>query len=124
MTAATLLAFAAGAPAAAGIADLAAARSGRRRAKAGRRAQRTRRLRPAVLALRRRGRAPPAPRDLADRLDAAGARLSVADAMAIKAGAALAGALAALAPAASAPGRLGPVLPLAGAAAGFLGLDL
>jgi tight adherence protein C len=119
MTAATLLALAAGAPAALGIADLAAAVHARPRGPA----RRAARLRAALLALGRRIGAPPAPRDLAHRLDAAGAPLTPSDAMALKAGAALAALLAALPFAAGAPGRLGPVLPLAGAAAGFLALD-
>ena len=126
MTPAILLALAAGFAAAAGIVDLAEAaarrRAARRAAGAAPRA-RTRRATAALLALGRRLGAPAPPSDLAARLDAAGATLDVADAMAIKAGGALAAALAALPLTQLAPGRLGPVAPLAGAAAGFLALD-
>jgi len=116
VTPAVALAALAGVVAGAGIVELAAAP---RPARAPRRG----RARAALLALGRRVGAPPAPRDLAERLDAAGAPLPVADAMALKAGGALAGALLALAGAAGAPGRLGLVLPPAGAAAGFVALD-
>jgi tight adherence protein C len=73
-----------------------------------------------------RRRAPIAPQDLAARVDAAGAPLGlgVADVMALKCGAALAGALLALAAGAMAPGRLGIVVLLAGPAAGFVAPDL
>jgi len=114
VTAAGLLALLAGAAAAAGLVELA---SVPRRPRRGR-------PREALLALGRRLGAPPPPRDLGARLQAAGLRLSVPDAMAIKAGAALTGALLGLAPAASAPGRLGLALAPAGAAAGFLALDV
>ncbi len=123
MTGAVLLALAAGLPAAGGVLDLAAARQAaqarRRRAGAPRRG----RLRALLLGVGRRLGAPPPPGDLAQRLDAAGAPLSVPDAMAIKAGAAVCGALAVLPVAAPAPGRLALLLPAGGAAAGFLGLD-
>jgi tight adherence protein C len=112
VTAAVLLAGLAGAVAAVAIADLAAVPRRRGRARA------------ALLALGRRAGAPPPPRDLAERLDAAGAPLPLTDAMALKAGSALAGALLALALAAAAPGRLGLALPPAGAAAGFVALDV
>lgn len=116
MTGATTLALLAGLPAAVGITDLAAAaRPGR-----GRRGGRARDL---LLGFGRRLGAPPAARDLRARLDAAGTPVAVADAMALKAGTAAAGALLALALAAPAPGRLGFVLPPAGAAAGFLAVD-
>ena len=109
-----LLAAVAGVVAAVGIVDLAQTprrRGGRSRGRA------------ALLALGRRLGAPPPPRDLSERLDAAGAPLTVPDAMALKAGAALVGALVALILAAGAPGRLGLALPPAGAAAGFIALD-
>jgi tight adherence protein C len=111
MSAALILAVAATTCASAAIGDLAPTR------------RRSGRLRTVLLAIGRRLGAPPAARDLQARLDAAGAPLSLADAVALKAGAALAGALVALPPAELAPGRLGPLLPAAGAAAGFLALD-
>jgi len=88
--------------------------------------------RPARLAIalerlgRRTGLPLPAPGDLHRRLAAAGLppSIAVADVMAVKAGAVLVGAFAGvvvLLP--MAPGRLGPVLALAGPAAGFLGPD-
>jgi tight adherence protein C len=80
-------------------------------------------MRTALTQLGRRVGAPKPPRDLAARLDAAGAPMTPPDAMAFKAGAALAGALLATLLAAGAPGRLGLAIPPAGAAAGFLSLD-
>jgi tight adherence protein C len=115
---AVVLAFAAGAVADGAIADLVGALHARPR-----RRRRVARLRAALLGLGRRVGAPAAPRDLPARLRAADVALSTADAMAVKAGAAAAGLLAGLPPAAGAPGRLGPLLPVAGAAAGFLALD-
>lgn len=119
MTAAVLAALLAGLLAAAGIADLAATAARRK----------PRRGRPAVAAARlaarvgRRVGVPRAPGDLDQRLSASAVTLSVADAMAAKAGGAVAGGLAALPLAAGAPGRLGLVLPAAGVAAGYLVLD-
>ncbi len=122
MTRAVLLALLAGAPAALGIANLV---TGARRANAGNLGgRRGARVRALLLRVGRRIGAPSPPGDLAARLDAAGARLAVADAMALKAGGALAGALVLAPVAAGAPGRLGSAVPLAGAAAGFLALDL
>ena len=109
-----LTAAIAGVLAAVGIVDLASVPRGPRRAGRSRRA------------LQRIGRAvgvPTAPGDLRERLEAAGTSLSVADAMALKAGGAAVGALAALVLAAGAPGRLGLLLPPAGSAAGFIALD-
>ncbi len=116
MTPAVALAFAAGIVAAVGLVELASVpRRARRRRAAGRRL---------LLALGRRVGAPAAPTDLAERLDAAAIPLGEQDAMALKAGTALAAALASLPLATAAPGRLGPVLPVAGAAAGYVALDL
>ncbi|MEA2168469.1 MAG: tight adherence protein [Solirubrobacteraceae bacterium] len=121
MTAAGMLALVAGAPAAVGITDLAAARRARTDARPDRRGRG--RVHRALLALGRRVGTPAAPRDLNARLGAAGAPLTVPDAMSVKAGAAAAGALAGFVLAAGAPGRLGLALPPAGAAAGFIALD-
>ncbi len=105
----------AGALLAAGIVDLASMpRTPRPRGRARR----------ALLALGQRVGVPAAPRDLEERLQAAGVRLSLTDAMALKAGGAVSGGLGALVLAVGAPGRLGLVLPPAGAAAGYIGLDL
>jgi hypothetical protein len=109
MTPAVLAALVAGPLAAAGIADLAATRR-----------RRPRRRIPALRLSARLGRhigVPRAPGDLERRLQAAAATLTVADAMAAKAGLAAAGLLAALPVAAGAPGRLGLVLPAAGGVA-------
>lgn len=121
MSAAVAAAVVAGALAAAGIGDLAGALAVRPR-----RARRplAATVAGAITRLGRRVGAPRAPRDLAERIDAAAARLTVADAMAAKAGGAVAGLLASLPPAAGAPGRLGYLLPVAAAAAGFLAPDL
>ncbi|MEA2126665.1 MAG: tight adherence protein [Solirubrobacteraceae bacterium] len=107
------LAAVAGVLAAAGIVDLAGT-SRRRRAS---------RPRAALIALGRWFGAAAAPPDLAERLAAAGQPMGVADAMALKAGAAVAGALLGLLLATTAPGRLGLALPPAGTAAGFIALD-
>lgn len=115
MSAAVLLAFAAGFPAAAGLVELAAARKARRRQRG-----RVRRL---VLDLGRRLGAPPPPGDLAERLDAAGAPMTVPDAMAVKSGLALVAALATLPLALGVPGRTGLLLPLGAAGGGFVALD-
>jgi tight adherence protein C len=111
--------------AAAGIVELAAAgvRSGPRRGARGRGA---RARVPALLArLGRRMGAPAAPRDLAGRLDAAGAppSVAVAEVMALKCGAAVVAFVAALPAAAVLPGRLGPVAVLAAPAGAFVAPD-
>lgn len=111
----TALAALAGVLSAVGIVDLASASH---------RSRREGRARGALLALGRRIGVPAPPRDLPERLDAAGLRLAVGDAMALKAAAAAAGGLAALALAVGAPGRLGLVLPPAGVAGGYVALDL
>jgi tight adherence protein C len=151
MSAAPLLAAAAGILAAAAIVDAATLRGeARRRAAAGdghaatlrvegRRAAAGRRAAPvprrgrrarvllAVLARigRRAGSAAP-PQDLAARLAAAGSPLglTVADLMALKAGAALAGAFTALTLGTLAPGRLGLLIVVAAPALGFVAPDL
>ncbi len=64
------------------------------------------------------------PKDLSDRLEAAGSPLSLADAGALKAGGAAVGALTGLLLATTAPGRLGLLVPPAAAAAGYLALDV
>jgi tight adherence protein C len=73
---------------------------------------------------RRPGR--PAPRDLADRIAAAGrpAGLGAREVMAAKLAAAVAGGAAGLLSSAAAPGRLGPLLAAAAPVAGFLAPDL
>jgi tight adherence protein C len=123
VTRALVLALAAAVCAAAGIVELAAAgvRTGpaRRRPRPGSRV-------PAVLArLGRRIGVPAAPRDLAHRLDAAGApaTVGVAEMMALKCGAAVAAVVAALPAAALLPGRLGPAAILAAPAAAFVAPD-
>jgi tight adherence protein C len=117
-----LLAVAAAVLASLGIVELAAAgvrgRAGTVRRRPGRRL-------PAALArIGRRVGVPAAPEDLARRLDAAGAPpgLAIAEVMALKCGAALAGGLAALPAAAILPGRLGAVILVAPAGA-FLAPD-
>jgi tight adherence protein C len=74
---------------------------------------------------RRVGR-PAAPADLQTRLDAAGTplRMTPADVMAVKAGAALVGFLLALGPLGALPGRLGILVVIVGPAAGFVAPDL
>jgi tight adherence protein C len=135
-----LLALLAAALAAAGLVELAAASRGPRRRRArplsrlGVEARPLRGTAPAGRAsglaatLARLGRrlgVPAAPADLERRLDAAGApaRLTVAEVMALKGGAALAAAVAILPLAAVLPGRLGLVVAIAAPAAGFLGPD-
>jgi tight adherence protein C len=90
---------------------------------------RVRRAAPVLRALARLGRRvgrPAAPADLQARLDAAGTplRMSPADVMAVKAGAALVGFLLALGPLGALPGRLGVLMVIVGPAAGFLAPDL
>jgi tight adherence protein C len=119
MTPALLLATAAGALAAGGIVELAAAG----------RPARPRFSGAAVTLLARLGRrlgAPAPPRDLAERIDAAGAPLglTVADAMAVKGAGALVALLAGAPLAASLPGRLPLVGAVALPAAGWFALDL
>ena len=111
------LAGLAAALAAVGVAELAASRA--------RRPARHRALAWLAAAGRRLGPLAP-PTDLAARLVAAGEplRLTVADVMAVKAGAALAGLLAAGPLAAALPGRLPLVATVAGPVAGFLAPDL
>ncbi len=120
MSAAPLLAAAAGVCAAGAVVELAALRVARQR--------RERRRGAAVLALLarigRRAGAPLPSHDLAARVAAAGAPLGMADVMALKCGAALAGGLAALTLGALAPGRLGLVLLAAAPALGFFAPDL
>jgi tight adherence protein C len=121
VTRALALAVVASACAAAGIVELAAAgvRAGARRPSARARVP---------SALSRLGRSlgvPAPPRDLALRLDAAGApaTVSVAEVMALKCGAAVAALVAALAAAAVLPGRLGPAAILGAPAGAFVGPD-
>jgi tight adherence protein C len=124
MTRGLLLAVLAAGCAAAGIVELAAAgvrgRGGRaRRGGGGARV-------PAALArLGRRIGAPAAPRDLAGRLEAAGApsTVTVAEVMALKCGAAVAAFAAALPAAALLPGRLGPAAIAAAPAGAFVAPD-
>jgi tight adherence protein C len=118
VTAATLLAAAAGGVAALGATDLAQAGSGARRATAGRR------LALSLLARAGRGLARRAPRDLAARLEVAGVQTPPGDVMAVKTGSALLALLATLPLVADLPGRLGlPACALAAAGA-FLGPDV
>ena len=122
MTRALLLAVLSAACAAGGIVELAA--SGvrtrpRRRIGGGARAQ------AALARLGRRTGVPAAPRDLARRLDAAGApaTVTVAEVMALKGGAAVAAFAAALPAAALLPGRLGPVAVAVAPAGAFVAPD-
>jgi tight adherence protein C len=112
---AVLLAAAAGMLAAPGLVELVlAVRLPRRRAgRAG----------VAVLARLGRGFGVRAPRGLAERIEAAALDVSVGDAMAVKAGAALAGLAVVLPLLPAAPGRTGVALLLAAPAAGFLAPD-
>lgn len=73
---------------------------------------------------RRMGR-PAAPADLAERLDAAGSplKMTAADVMAVKVGAAVVGLLLAAGPVGALPGRLGLVMLVVGPAAGFVAPD-
>lgn len=115
------LAVAAGVVAACGVTELAGAW-----AQAPRRARvegRWRRLAVGVLARAGRGVAGRAPRDLAERLEVAGVDAGVGDVMGVKAGAALAVLLGTVPFATSLPGRLGPPLCAAAAAAAFLAPD-
>ena len=122
MTRALLLAVLSAACAAGGIVELAAAgvrTRARRRIGGGARGQ-------AVLArLGRRMGVPAAPRELARRLDAAGApaTVTVAEVMALKGGAAVAAFAAALPAAALLPGRLGPVAVAVAPAGAFVAPD-
>jgi tight adherence protein C len=111
--------------AAGAIVELAEARA-RRTGGRDRRPRRAARLLRLLARVGRRASAAPAPPDLAARIDAAGAPLGlgVADVMALKGGAAVAGALGALTAAAVAPGRLGPLVVAAGPALGFFAPDL
>jgi tight adherence protein C len=124
MTRALTLAVLAAACAAAAIVELAAA--GARTARGGPARRRAGARLPAALAgLGRQLGVPAAPRDLARRLDAAGApaTVAVAEVMALKCGAAVAAGVAALPAAALLPGRLGPVAILAAPAGAFLAPD-
>jgi tight adherence protein C len=115
VTFATALATLAGVVAAAGIVDLANARAGR-----------TRRRWSLAALLARAGRrgAPAAPRDLQQRIEAAGLTTRAHDVMALKAGAAAAALLAAAPLSALAPGRLGTLLLLVAPVAAYIGPDL
>ena len=121
LTPAVGFAVAAGAVAACGLTDLAAAwaRAPRRERTPGR----WRRLAVGVLARAGRGVAGRAPRDLAGRIEIAGVDAGVGDVMAVKAGAAAVVLLATALLASSLPGRLGPPLCAAAAAAAFLAPD-
>src|SRR4051812_36276261 len=114
VSAAPLLAGAAGACAAGGLGELAVLASGRGR-------------RRGVLArgVRRLGRAlgARAPRGLAARMAAAGVDAPLGDVVALKAGLALLAALLALPAALGAPGRLGVAVVMAAPAAGFFAPD-
>jgi tight adherence protein C len=118
---APLLAAAAGICAAGAAVELAALR-----AAGGPRRVRGTRIVALLARVGRRAGAPLPPGDLAARVAAAGAPLglTVADVMAIKCGAALAGGLGALALGGLAPGRLGVVVLVAAPAAGFVAPDL
>jgi tight adherence protein C len=122
VTRALLLAVLAAACAAAGIVELAAVGvRARPRRRTGARARV-----PAALARLGRGTGvPAAPRDLARRLDAAGApaTVTVAEVMALKGGAAVAAFAAALPLAALLPGRLGPVAVAVAPAGAFVAPD-
>ena len=126
MSAAPLLAGAAGVLAAAAIVEVTALRGGSGARGGGGRRRGPLAVARAALARLGRRRAPVAPQDLAARVDAAGAPLglTVPEVMALKCGAAVAGALLALAAGALAPGRLGVVVLLAGPAFGFVVPDL
>ena len=125
MSGAALLAGAGGACAAAAIVELAALRTAR-----GTGAARPRRpavrLVPLLARLGRTIAPASAPRELAARIDAAGAPLGlgVADLMALKFGAALAAGLVALGAGAVAPGRLGIAAVVGAPVLGFLAPDL
>ena len=126
MTRALVLAVLAAACAAAGIVSLAAAGVRGRGAGMGRdRGAGGARVPAALARLGRRIGTPAAPRDLAGRLDAAGApsTVTVAEVMALKCGAAVAAFTAALPAAALLPGRLGPAAIAAAPAGGFVAPD-
>jgi tight adherence protein C len=114
VSAAALVALAAGALVPWALADLAAY------APRGRRAL----LVPLLAGVGRRLGAPAAPRDLPARIAAAGLRAQPGDVMAIKAGTALAALLVAFAPASALPGRLGPCALVCAPLGGFLAPDL
>jgi tight adherence protein C len=122
MSPAALLAALAGALAAAGVWELgvvAAERTARERPR-----RRLGAVGMAVLARVGRRFVPRAPGDLAGRLEAAGVTLSLADAMAVKAGGALVALLLALPVAPALPGRLPLVAFAAAPGIGFLAPDL
>jgi len=105
-----------------GIADVLALGAARQRAR-GRRRRAAPTRAAGLLARLGRGVGLRAPRSLAARMAAAGLEGPVADVMAIKAGAAVAGLAAGAALAAHAPGRLGTAVALAAPAAAFLAPD-
>jgi hypothetical protein len=119
MTGATLLAAAAGALAAPAVVELVAGAA----ARATRGARDGGRSGPGLLGRLGRGFGWRPPRGLADRIAAAGLDRPVADVMAVKAGAALAGLAAAVVALPVAPGRTGLLLLAAAPAAGFLAPD-
>jgi tight adherence protein C len=118
MTAATVLAAAAGGLAALGVTDLSLGWSGARRA------PRRRRLALALLARAGRGLAGRVPRGLEARIEVAGLDTPAGDVMAVKTGAAMVTLLATLPLAADLPGRLGPPGCAVAAVAAFLAPDL
>ena len=122
MTRALLLAVLAAVCAAGGIVELSAAGA---RTRPRRRSGGGARLPVALARLGRRTGVPAAPRDLARRLDAAGApaTVTVAEVMALKGGAAVAAFAAALPAAALLPGRLGPVAVAVAPAGAFVAPD-
>jgi len=123
VTRALALAVVAAACAAAGIVELAAA-GGRAATRDAQRRHPGARVPAALARLGRRMGVPAAPRDLARRLDAAGAsNVGVAEVMALKCGAAVTAFVAALPAAALFPGRLGPVAILAAPAGAFVAPD-
>lgn len=129
MTRATLLAALAGGTAAVALLELAAVRTAARRARhpgAARSRRRARRIVAAALRVGRRLGAPAPPRDLAARIDAAGAPLGLgaADVMALKGTGAATALLAGIPIAAGLPGRLPLLGALAAPLAGFLAPDL
>jgi tight adherence protein C len=124
-----LLAAAAAMLATYGAADVIALAGARRHARAARpeHAGETQRGAPravALLARLGRGAGLRAPRSLQARIAAAGLDIPVADVMAVKAGAAVAGLAAGAVLAADAPGRLGMALLLAASAGGYLAPDV
>jgi tight adherence protein C len=112
------LAWTAGVLLAAGLVELAAARSVPRRRRRPRWHGAARALGPLGRRLGRR-----APAAVAERIDAAGVRMDVAELMALKAGAVPGAVLAALAVASLAPGRLGTLFVVLAPAGGFLAPD-